>query len=126
VFAKGCMSTRETPSSLERKSRFLDEHKHVLALFRSPGFWGCCAVASLPALCAAAYRSWMSFSPCPVIGGVLLAFAFCVVGVQSLARGRAITNRGIFMRSSEPVGFWLSLAATALAYCLAVLAILRA
>jgi hypothetical protein len=120
------MSTREKPFSLERKSRFLDEHKHVVALFRSPGFWGWCVVASLPALCAAAYRSWISFSAGPVLGGVLLAFAFCVVGVQSLARGRVITNRGIFVRSSEPVGFWLSFAATGLVYCVAVLAILKA
>jgi hypothetical protein len=120
------MSTRETPSSLERKSRFLGEHKHALALFRSPGFWGWCFVGSLPALCAAAYRSWIDFSAGAVIGGVLLTFAFCAVGVQSLARGRVITNRGIFLQSSEPVGFWLSLALAALVYGVAILAILKA
>lgn len=120
------MSTRETPSSLERKSRFLGEHRHILTLFRSPGFWGWCIAASLPALCAAAYRSWIAFSAGPVIGGVLLAFAFCVLGVQCLARGRVITNRGIFLRSSEPVGFWLSLVVVALVYGVAILAILKA
>lgn len=120
------MSTHETPTSLQRKIRFLDEHQSVLVLFRWPWFWVWCVVACLPALGAAGYRAFVSFAVGPIVGGTLLAFAFCAIGVQSLFRGRVVTNRGIFVRSSEPIGFWFSLATTILMYCAAILAILKA
>ena len=95
-----------TPSSVERQVMFTDEHKHVLVLFRSLRFWGWCGVASVPAIGAVVYRAWSSFVGVSVLVGLVIAAGICVVTLQSLFRGRVITNTGIYVRRSEPVRFW--------------------
>ena|SRR5829696_2034838 len=100
------MTPAGTPSSLERQVMFTDEHKHALALFRSLRFWLWCGVASVPAVGAIVYRAWSSFVGFPVWLGLVIAVGICVAVLQSLFRGRVITNTGIYVRRSEPVRFW--------------------
>jgi hypothetical protein len=49
-----------------------------------------------------------------------------IIIVQSVSRGRAITNKGIFLRKDELVRFWVSIVMTVIMYGLAVLAICKA
>jgi hypothetical protein len=119
------MSAPHTPSSPDPMPVSVDEHKHVLKLFRSSTFWGWCAVASFPAVGAGIYRACTSFAIGPVAGGLVIAVCICVLGVQSLLRGRIISNKGIFLRRSEPVRFWLSMALLLALYTLALIGILR-
>jgi len=103
----------------------LHEHEHVLGLFRSLRFWAWCGIALVPALAAAAYRTWTSFALTPILVGLTLTVGISVVIVQSLLRGRAITNRGVFLRCSEPVRFWSSIIVLAVMYCLAVVGVVK-
>jgi integral membrane sensor domain MASE1 len=105
---------------------FLDEHEHVLALFRSLRFWVWWGIALVPALGAVVYRAWTDFAAAPVFVGLILAVGISVAAVQSVVRGRAITNRGIFLRRSEPIRFWGSIVLLVVIYGLVVLAILKA
>ena len=104
---------------------FLDEHERVLALFRSLRFWVLCGIALIPALGAVIYRAWTSFAAGPVFVGLILAVGIAVAAVQSVVRGRAITNRGIFLRRSEPVRFWASIVLMVAMYTMVVLGILK-
>ena len=116
----------DTPSSLERKAMFTDEHKHVLVLFRSLRFWVWCGVASVPAVGAVVYRAWSSFVSVSVFVGLVIAIGLSVAALQSLFRGHAITNTGIYLRRSEPVRFWGSILVLIAMYGLMVWVILRA
>ena len=120
------MSASYGPSSSERKLAFAKEHWHVLALFRSWQFWIWCAVALVPACGAAVFRALTSFAAGPVFGGLILALGVTMIIVQSVARGRSITNKGIFLRDAEPVRFWASVGMSVILYGLAVLGILMA
>lgn len=120
------MSAPDTQPSLERKLMFVDEHEHVLAVFRSLRFWVWCGIGLVPALGAVVYRAWTSFAAVPVCGGLVLASGICVLAVQSVVRGRAVTNKGIFLRRSEPVRFWGSMLLLVVMYGLAILGILKA
>jgi hypothetical protein len=120
------MSAPNAPSSPERKLTFLDEHERVIVLFRSFRFWRWCGIALVPALVAVVYRAWTSFAVGPVVVGLVLASTICVAAVQSVLRGRAITNTGIFLRRSEPVRFWGAIGLLVAMYGLAILGILKA
>ena len=119
------MGPTGTPSSLERKLMFTHEHKHVLALFRSLRFWAWCGVVLVPALGTIAYRAWTAFEWTPILLGLFLALGIAVLAVQSVARGRVITNTGIFIRRSEPIRFWISMIGLGAMYALLIVAILR-
>jgi hypothetical protein len=115
----------DTPSSLERQLMFTDEHKHVLILVRSLRFWVWCGVASVPAFGAVVYRAWSSFVGVPVLVGLVIAVGICVAVLQSLFRGRAITNTGIYVRRSEPVRFWGVIVFLVAMYVVMIWAILK-
>jgi hypothetical protein len=111
---------------LERKLAFINEHKHVLALYRSWRFWVWWSVASIPAVGAVLYRAWSSAFPgFPVWVGLIIGMGFCVGGLQSVFRGHVITNTGIYVRRAEPVRFWGSIAFFAAMYGVAIFAILK-
>jgi len=119
------MSASHIPSSRDRKLLFANEHQPVLRLFRSSSFWTWLGVATLPAIGASIYRGCTSFAFGPVVGGLVIAVCICVLGVQSLVRGRIISNTGVFLRYSEPVRFWLSILLLLALYGLAIIGILK-
>lgn len=109
----------------QRKDFLGNDYKSVLALFRTGRFWRWFTFAWLPSLVAIVYRIWTNYSAMPVVLGFFLSAGFTAGLVQSMLRRMAITNKGIYLRESEPCRYWFTIILTALAISLIIVATLK-
>ncbi|HEU5126316.1 MAG TPA: hypothetical protein VFW05_19900 [Verrucomicrobiae bacterium] len=120
------LNTTGRQSPQNPKTQHVSDHKQALAILRSKRFWKWFFPVWFPAACAIAYRIWVDFSPIPVIGGTFISIFLTAALLQSLLRGRVISNVGIFRRRTAPVRFWFEIMLLGCSYCFVVIGILMA
>ena len=112
-------------SSMDRSMRLLNAQQNALMLYRTGRFWGWFGLAWFPALFTTGYRAWLNFALAPVIGGAVFSAGIATILVQALLTQMVVTNRGVFLRQSEPIRFWVFNLVLFLGYCAVMVGILK-